>query len=351
MSWSTSSASLASVSAAGLVTGVAVGTDTITATSEGVSGTAVVTVTLVPVASVTVAPTVDTIAVAGTAQLSATLKDSAGNTLAGRVITWASSDTTKAKVSGTGLVTGVAAGTVTVTATSGGKSGNATVTVSAQPASVASVTVSPPVDTIAASGTAQLTATTKDSVGNVLTGRAITWASSDTTRATVSSTGLVTGVAVGTCTITATSGSKSGSASITVKAASGVTPVFFDNLETGAFLTQNGYGWSAGTYFSSPAVVVSTGPVFSGTHSVQVPYTPGWAQVNTVLGAHLTEIWYQYMLYVPTNFAMTNSPGVNNKFFLNWRDVYGGPTTIAAGSNGASLPQSTISVASAVHSP
>src|SRR2546421_8122346 len=43
----------------------------------------------------------------------------------------------------------------------------------------------------------QLTATPKDAVGNVLTGRAVTWASSNAAIATVSATGLVTGVAAG----------------------------------------------------------------------------------------------------------------------------------------------------------
>ena len=43
-----------------------------------------------------------------------------------------------------------------------------------------------------------------------------TWSSSDTTKATVSSSGLVTGIAAGTATITATSGDKSGSTTVTV---------------------------------------------------------------------------------------------------------------------------------------
>ena len=273
VSWGSSNTAVASVSGAGLVTGVAVGTDTITATSEGVNGTAVVTVSLVPVASVTVSPAVDTIAVLATVQLSATPKDSAGHALSGRVVTWASSDTTKAKVSATGLVTGVAAGTITVTATSGGKTGNAAITVTgAQPLPVASVAVSPAADTIAALATVQLTATLKDSLGNTLTGRVVTWSSSDSTKATVSSTGLVTGVAAGTCTVTATSGSKSGNAAITVTAASGATPVFQDNFISGARAAdQNGYGWSA----PGSRVSVSSDRGYGGSgYSLKFVYGP-----------------------------------------------------------------------------
>src|SRR5439155_20427488 len=58
VSWTSSNAALATVNASGLVTGVAGGGPvTITATSEGLSGTAAITVTVpmsVPVASVTV---------------------------------------------------------------------------------------------------------------------------------------------------------------------------------------------------------------------------------------------------------------------------------------------------------
>ena len=61
-----------------------------------------------------------------------------------------------------------------------------------------------------------MTATVKDAAGNVLTGRAITWASSDTNVAQVSSTGVVEAIGGGTATITATSGGVPGSVSITV---------------------------------------------------------------------------------------------------------------------------------------
>src|SRR5216117_1028541 len=56
VSWSSASSAVAAVNGNGLVTGVAAGATTITATSEGTSGTAAVTVTSVPVASVTVSP-------------------------------------------------------------------------------------------------------------------------------------------------------------------------------------------------------------------------------------------------------------------------------------------------------
>src|SRR5205823_14623977 len=62
----------------------------------------------------------------------------------------------------------------------------------------------------------QLTATPKDANGNPLTGRTVTWSSSNTSVASVTSSGLVSGGAAGSATITATSEGQSGTASITV---------------------------------------------------------------------------------------------------------------------------------------
>src|SRR2546427_3550465 len=139
----------------------------------------------VPVASVTVSPPSASIATGATVQLTATTKDAGGNVLTGRAISWGGSNTTVASVSASGLITGVTAGAVTITATSEGQSGTATVTVVASvPVPVASVTVSPALASIATGATVQLAATTSDAGGNVLTGRVISWGSSNTTVAT-----------------------------------------------------------------------------------------------------------------------------------------------------------------------
>src|SRR2546426_131652 len=90
VTWSSNNTAVATVNASGLATGVAVGSATITATSEGKNGTAVLTVSNVPVASVTVAPASASVPVGQTAQLTATPKDASGNPLAGRGGTWGS---------------------------------------------------------------------------------------------------------------------------------------------------------------------------------------------------------------------------------------------------------------------
>jgi acid phosphatase len=85
-----------------------------------------------PIASVTVTPNPAAVAVAATVQLTATLRDANGNPIAGAV-SWSSSNTAIATVGASGVATGIAVGTVTITATSGGRSGAATLTVTAGP--------------------------------------------------------------------------------------------------------------------------------------------------------------------------------------------------------------------------
>src|SRR5213596_4707 len=215
ITWQSSTSAIASVNGSGLVSGVAAGGPvTMTATSEGQSGTASVTVTLAPVAAVTVTPSSGTVAIGRTVQLTATPRDASGNPLTGRAIGWSSSDNTIATVNSSGLVTGVVAGAVTITATSEGQSGTASITVSGVP--VASVTVSPASASVPVGQTVQLSATLRDANGTILTGRSVTWASNNTPVATVTGTGLVTAKVAGSATITATSEGQSGTAAITV---------------------------------------------------------------------------------------------------------------------------------------
>src|SRR5437867_4536154 len=257
VTWASSNSALATVSGTGLVTGVAAGSVAIAAASEGKSGTAAVTMASVPVASVTISPTAPNMYVGGAVQLTAIPKDAAGNALVGRAISWTSSNAAIATVSASGLVTGVAVGAATITATSEGQSGTAAVTVSSVP--VAAVTVSPATATVFVGATTQLTATPKDAAGNVLTGRAVTWTSSNAAFVTVSATGLVTGVAAGSVTITATSEGKSGSASVIVGQTLQLTATPLD--ANGLPLAGRLIAWAS----SAPAVAaVSTGGLVTG---------------------------------------------------------------------------------------
>jgi hypothetical protein len=84
------------------------------------------------------------------------------------------------------------------------------------PPAVSSVTLNTASATLNPGVTQQLTATLKDASGAIITGRTVTWITSNAGCATVSANGLVTGVAPGTATITAGCEGKSAAAAITV---------------------------------------------------------------------------------------------------------------------------------------
>jgi alpha-tubulin suppressor-like RCC1 family protein len=109
------------------------------------------------------------------------------------------------------------------------------------PSPVASVVVSPTEMLLVLGQTQpqQLTATMRDQAGNPLVGRAVAWATSAPTVATVSSDGMVTGVGAGSATINATSEGKTGSASVAVSLPPGFASVVTGGAHTCA-LKANG---------------------------------------------------------------------------------------------------------------
>ena len=287
ITWSSANAAVATVNASGLVTALASGTATITATSEGRSGGVTLTVTAIaqaPVASVSVTPGAATLTVGQTTQLAATTRDASGNVLTGRVITWSSANPAVASVSASGFVTAIGAGTATINAASEGRSGSALITVQAvAPAPVASVTVSPASVTLAAGATQQLSATLRDAAGTILTGRAITWQSSMPSVATVSASGLATAVSAGNATISATSEGRSGTASITVSGGGGGGGPIYTNEPAGMTLfmespwnTRVPSGWAyADRDATSRIAVDATAPV-SPSNVLEYLYPTGY---------------------------------------------------------------------------
>jgi uncharacterized protein YjdB len=212
--WTSSDSTVVSVTTAGVATALKPGSASVTATSGGLASNVAFSVVAVPVASVTVAPPLDTLQVGTGVQLTATTKDASSNTLFGRLVSWVSSNIAAATVDGTGKVQSKAVGSATITATSEGQSNTATIVVVNVP--VASVTVTTTKDTVQIGQTITFTATTKDGGGGTLTGRLVTWSSSDTTIAKVNSSGQVTGRAAGAAVITATSEGVSGTHGVTV---------------------------------------------------------------------------------------------------------------------------------------
>jgi uncharacterized protein YjdB len=132
-SWVSSEPSVASVDpSSGVVTGIATGSAILSATIEGKTGMADVSVVVRTVEMVAVDPPTASVAAGANTQLAAVLRDVSNNVISGPPVTWTSGNPAIARVSELGLVTGVApGGPVTITASSQGRGGTAAVTVTA----------------------------------------------------------------------------------------------------------------------------------------------------------------------------------------------------------------------------
>ena len=144
-----------------------------------------------------------------------------------------------------------------------------------------------------AGDTAQITATT------VPAGGTVTWASSDTSVATVDQTGLVTSVGYGSAVITATSGSASASCSITVSQVTllSITANYtqsgrvypstaLDSLKSDLIVTAS---WSDGTTSTvAGSNYVLSGTLTAGTRQVTVSYGGKTATFNVVVSPMYT---------------------------------------------------------------
>jgi uncharacterized protein YjdB len=108
--------------------------------------------------------------------------------------------------------------------------------VTVTPPAVASLTLAPATSNLNVGGQLQLTPTLRDKRNNVLTGRTVSYSSSNVSIATVSASGLVRGVSAGTVTITATSEGKTATSQLTVIRVLGVSidGIFIGGTQTPA---------------------------------------------------------------------------------------------------------------------
>ena len=183
------------------------------------SGTSVEVVPKPPVASVSLTLPSSTLLTGQTQHGIATPRDASGAALMDRAVTWQSANQLVATVDATGMISAVAPGTDVITASSEGVSAQGTLTVMPVPAvPVASVSVSPASPSLQVGATAQLTAVTRDASGNVLSGRAISWTSTNQGVASVNSSGLVSAVSAGSASVIASSEGQTATSSVTVTA-------------------------------------------------------------------------------------------------------------------------------------
>ena len=231
ITWTTSDQKVATVNSNGYISAVSAGTATITATSVDGNKKGICTVTVnnpIAVTSVALSKTTDTLIVGGSDNLSTTVYPS---NAANQTVTWTTSNSNVAIVSTNwngATVTAVSAGTATITATSvdGNKTAIFTLTVN-NPIAVTSVALSKTKDT--------LTVGDSDDLNDVIypsnaANQDVTWTTSNSKVATVTSDGNVTAVSAGTAIITATSvdGSKTATCTLTVNNPIAVTSVTLD---------------------------------------------------------------------------------------------------------------------------
>ena len=208
ITWTTSDKNIATVSN-GVITGIAKGTVTITATTEDGNYTASCEVEVkeevastVKVTGISLNKTNSTIKVGATDTLTATvLPTNATN----QNVTWTTSDKNIATVSN-GVITGIAKGTATITATTedGNHTADCEVTVSEETSEivlVTGVTLNKENLSLEVGDTSNLVATINPTDA---TNKNVTWTSSDESVATISDSGIITAISKGTTNITVT---------------------------------------------------------------------------------------------------------------------------------------------------
>lgn len=198
VSWQTDNANIATVNANGVVTAKAEGTANISAvTVNGLRASCQVTVTSIPVSSISLDQTALLVNVGESATLHATLLPANASF---KTVTWTVDNANVATVNADGVVTGKAQGTATITATThNGLKATCAVTVTTVNAE--SITIVPDYISVRLGDTRQLTVNFTPSN---TTDKTVTWTSADPQIATVDAAGLVTPVSLGEVYLTAT---------------------------------------------------------------------------------------------------------------------------------------------------
>lgn len=233
--------------------------------------------------SLTVTPPTASVAVGASQQFVATATYTDGSA---RDVTassaWSSATPALASVNaGNGLAAGVATGSVLVSATFGGKSGAATLTVTAALATLTPVTlrVTPASASVAVGAIQQFVATATYSDGSsAIVSNSAGWSSLASATATVAPGGAATGVTVGSTGISASYGMLTASAALTVTA--GATPPAAVSVNLGSAAS---FAVLAGTALTSASggTTLITGDVGSPSQTVAPPVAPGYTDYTS----------------------------------------------------------------------
>ncbi len=261
-SWSSSNTAIATVgSSSGIVSGVAVGTATISySLGTGCATARVVTINPIPGA------------IGGPTQVCPGSTITMTDAVSGG--TWSSSNTARATITAGGIVTGVSVGTTNITYSIGGCFATKVVTVIALPSAISGV------PTVCQFATTVLS----DPGGG-------TWTSSNTGIATVGSAGTVTGVSAGTATITYSIGTGCNALMVvtvnpapaviggTLRVCAGLTRLLTDATTGGTWLSSNPSIASIGLTSG-----LLTGGAVLFTTTATITYTaPGGCSISAIV--------------------------------------------------------------------
>jgi len=216
VTWQTSQSAVASINAAGSVTGAGQGVAQISATYEGVRGATSVTVAAAALISIAITPSQSSLPIGESEQLTASGQFSDGTTQdLTQSVAWVSLGSAIASVGPTGDAIGNAVGTATISASFGSVTGTANLTVT--PAAVVSLNVNPATVSVGLGSSRQFhaIATLSDGSTQDLTG-VVAWSSSQPEIAGVSSGGLAVAEQVGSTSILAQNSGLTGSADLSV---------------------------------------------------------------------------------------------------------------------------------------
>lgn len=328
--WASSDIALATVSNAdgmrGLATPRAPGSLAVTATQDGITGTAQLTVTRATVRSVEISPNTPTIASGQTQAFTAiaVLSDNSTQDVT-EACAWASTAPAIATVSnanGTaGLATGHEAGTTIISALCEGVTGQTTLTVTG--ATLTRIEVTPPMATVPRGRTQAFVATGFYSDGAVLDlSSQVTWTATPTAVATImngGTSGLATGSTPGTATIIAALGAVHGTATMVVTTAElvslSVTPVArtlprgrtLQFVATGTYSDGSTQNLSAQVTWGSSNPMIASVSNSVGSQGLATAIAVGTTDIAATLGPISAQTTLRVSAAVLANLAVTPS--------------------------------------------
>jgi hypothetical protein len=207
VTWSSTDEGVVTVTAGGVIEGVAEGEADVEATLAGYTGRAEITVTPPEVDTIELVPATLEVAVGRSATMEAfgTLTDGSGPVDITAQTIWESDTPSVARIDGAGLISGVALGSATVTVTFAATGAEGSAPVSVVAAALDHIDITPSNATVGYERYTTFTATGvySDESSEVLT-TGIEWDTLDSGVATIDASGELYGVAWGSTTVTAT---------------------------------------------------------------------------------------------------------------------------------------------------